>query len=151
MKVLFMMMVCVSICFAACSCQPSDKPVAKEGDICPPDTTAKKDAVNNTPDVNSPFTAIGKYQFIDFGAETCKPCIMMVSVMDSLRLIYKDKLQVTFYDVTKQENKPRASAAGVRVIPMQFIIDPKGTVLFTHEGYWALQAVRDKLKELGLK
>ncbi len=151
MKVLFMILICVSICFAACSCQPADKPIAKEGDTCPPDTTAKNDVVNDAPSVKSPFAATGKYQFIDFGAETCIPCKKMVPVMDSLRTIYKDRLQVTFYSVTKQENKPLASSAGVRVIPMQFIVDPKGIVLFTHEGYWSLEAIRGKLQEMGLK
>lgn len=97
------------------------------------------------------FKATGKYQFIDFGAETCIPCKQMVPVMDSLKVKYAGVMDVTFIDVRKSENKGLCQSAGIRLIPTQFIVDPKGKILESHQGFWSYEEITKKLVEFNVE
>ena len=82
------------------------------------------------------------------GPETCKPCIMMVAVMDELRKEYSNTLQVDFIDVNKDQAAARQY--GIRAIPTQIFFNAEGKEIFRHLGYFPKEDIVAKFKELGI-
>ncbi len=62
---------------------------------------------------------------LDFGADSCIPCVEMAPVLEKLNLEYQEKAIIQFVDVWKYpeaaENLP------VSIIPTQIFINPDGT------------------------
>ena len=71
--------------------------------------------------------------FVDFGKTSCKPCKMMVPVLDSLTKKYKGTLEVVFVHV--DEEKEYAMKMGATMIPTQVLIDKDGKEVSRHVGY----------------
>ena len=71
--------------------------------------------------------------FVDFGKTTCKPCRMMVPVLDSLTKRYKGRVEVVFVNVGEENNY--ALKMGVTMIPTQILFDKKGKEVSRHVGY----------------
>jgi thioredoxin 1 len=92
-----------------------------------------------------PATALPR--FLDLGTTTCRPCQMMIPVIEELRTKYSGKLQVDFINVST--NRAAGAQYNVRVIPLQIFFDPSGTELFRHTGYWPTNEIVNKWKELG--
>ncbi|MCX6645314.1 MAG: thioredoxin family protein [bacterium] len=86
-------------------------------------------------------------RFVDLGTTTCRPCQMMIPVMEELRTEYAGKLQVDFINVSTDQTAARQY--NVRVIPLQIFFDPSGTELFRHQGYWPKEDILAKWAELG--
>jgi thioredoxin 1 len=157
---------------------PAAATAVKPGELCPPTptTTAPGTAITKptttkptttspvvkpespataTPSVNTATTpttqapvAKALPRMLDLGSTTCKPCIMMVDVMNALRTQYSKTLQVEFIDIN--ENRDAASQYGIRAIPTQIFFDADGKEIFRHEGYYPKDDIVAKFKELGI-
>jgi len=87
-------------------------------------------------------------KLIDLGADKCIPCKMMAPILEELRREYKDKLEVTFIDVWKNQDAGRQY--GIRLIPTQIFFDASGRELYRHEGFMAKEDILAKWRELGI-
>ena len=85
--------------------------------------------------------------FIEIGAKSCIPCQMMQGVMAELRTNYPGKVNVVFHDL-EIDDAP-AEKYGVSVIPTQVFLAPDGVELFRHEGFYPIDEITAKWKELG--
>lgn len=72
--------------------------------------------------------------FMEFGSTTCVPCKMMEKVMEEVKDIYGDKIDIQFIDVTKERNK--AKEYGIKLIPTQIFYNEKGEEINRHQGYF---------------
>jgi len=88
-------------------------------------------------------------RMVDFGAVTCTPCKMMAPILDELQREYAGKVEVSFVDVSKNQEAGRQ--ARLRVIPTQVFIAADGRELFRHEGFYAKAAIIAKWRELGFE
>lgn len=75
-----------------------------------------------------------KLTLVELGSVRCRPCQMMTPVLQSVASKYKDKVQVVFFDVWK--NQAPAQHFRIRVIPVQIVLDATGKELFRHEGFF---------------
>jgi thioredoxin 1 len=124
--------------------EPTQAPVAKSEtptptEITPPESTPVADAKSNS---TLP-------RFLDLGTTSCKPCKMMIPVIEELRTTYSGKLQVDFIDLTK--NADAAKQYKVTGIPVQIFFDSSGKELYRHLGYWPTADIVNKWKELGFE
>jgi thioredoxin 1 len=71
--------------------------------------------------------------FVDVGRTSCKPCKMMVPVLDTLTKKYKGKMEVVF--VHSDEEQTYARELGVTMIPTQILLDKNGKEVSRHVGY----------------
>jgi thiol-disulfide isomerase/thioredoxin len=91
----------------------------------------------------------GKPTMVDFGADKCLPCDMMVPVLDSLKKEYAGKMSVLFVHVRKEP--VLAARYGVQAIPVQVFFDKSGSEVFRHEGFFPKEQIVAKLAEMGVK
>jgi len=81
--------------------------------------------------------AKGMPVFVDVGRTSCKPCQMMVPVLDSLTKKYKGKMEVVF--VHMDEEQAYARKLGVTMIPTQILFDKDGKEVSRHVGYISVE------------
>jgi thioredoxin 1 len=81
--------------------------------------------------------AKGMPVFVDVGRTSCKPCQMMVPVLDTLTKKYKGKMEVVF--VHMDEEQSYARELGVTMIPTQILLDKNGKEVSRHVGYIPLE------------
>jgi thioredoxin 1 len=72
--------------------------------------------------------------FHEFGSTTCVPCKMMEKVMEEIRMIYGDKVQVIFHNVNTE--KELAAAYDIKMIPTQVFLDANGKEFSRHVGFY---------------
>ena len=70
---------------------------------------------------------------LDIGMKTCRPCKMMLQVLDELKQEYPGRLQSDFIDIS--DDPDEKDKYGVRVIPTQIFYDRAGIEFSRHEGY----------------
>lgn len=70
---------------------------------------------------------------LDIGMRTCRPCKMMLQVLDELNAEYAGRLRSEFVDLG--DDPDEKDKYGVRVIPTQILYDRSGVEFFRHEGY----------------
>ena len=87
-------------------------------------------------------------RLVELGSDRCMPCKMMKPILEELKIEYKNKLLIEFYDVWK--NVEYGRKFGVRVIPTQIFFDSDGKELFRHEGFYSKENILAKFKELGI-
>ena len=91
----------------------------------------------------------GKPTMVDFGADKCRPCDMMVPVLDALKKEYAGKLNVVFVHVRKEQIL--AARYGIQSIPVQVFYDKDGQEVYRHVGFFAKEPISAKLAEMGVK
>lgn len=77
-----------------------------------------------------------KVTFIELGSVNCVPCKAMVPVMEEIKTSLGDQVDVIFYDVWEEEQKPMAKQYDIRVIPTQVFLDSNGKEYYRHEGFF---------------
>jgi len=92
--------------------------------------------------------AEGKIVMLELGSVGCIPCEQMKPVMDKLRSDYKDKLEVYFVDVRKDNSTGRRF--GAHMIPTQVFLDKDGKEFHRHVGFYAYEEIMPVLKKAGL-
>jgi thioredoxin 1 len=90
----------------------------------------------------------GKVVMLELGSVGCIPCEQMKPVMDKLRSGYKDKLEVYFVDVRRDNATGRRF--GVHMIPTQVFLDKNGKEFHRHVGFYAYDEITPVLKKAGL-
>ena len=87
----------------------------------------------------------GKASLVDFGSTGCVPCKMMEPILESLRIKYKNKINVLFINVT--EEPILASRYNVQSIPVQIFFDKNGKEYFRHVGFFPQEQIETKISE----
>jgi thioredoxin 1 len=90
----------------------------------------------------------GKIVMLELGSVGCIPCEQMKPVMDKLMTSYKDRLEVYFVDVKKDNADKRRF--GVYMIPTQVFLDKNGKEFHRHVGFYAYDEITPALKKAGL-
>jgi thioredoxin 1 len=90
----------------------------------------------------------GKVVMLELGSVGCIPCEQMKPVMDKLRSGYKDKLEVYFVDVRRDNSTGRRF--GAHMIPTQVFLDKDGKEFHRHVGFYGYDEITPVLKKAGL-
>ena len=90
----------------------------------------------------------GKAVMLELGSVGCIPCEQMKPVMDKLRSGYKDKLEVYFVDVKRDNAAGRRF--GVYMIPTQVFLDKSGKEFHRHVGFYPYEEIAPVLKKAGI-
>jgi len=102
--------------------------------------------------MNNPVDKVrksGKPTIVDFGADGCQPCELMVPILASLTNDYAGKANVLFVHVRKEP--VLAARYGIDVIPVQAFFDKDGKEVFRHTGFYPKDQIVAKLAEMGAK
>ncbi len=91
----------------------------------------------------------GMPSLVDFGSEKCRPCEMMVPVLDFIKKEYAGKLNVVF--INTQKDPIAALRFGITSIPVQIFFDKDGKEVFRHVGFFSQEQIKEKLSEMGVK
>ena len=91
----------------------------------------------------------GKTVMLELGSVGCIPCEQMKPVMEKLSTTYKDKLEVFFVDVRRDNETGRRF--GVHMIPTQVFLDKNGKEFHRHIGFYAYEEIAPVLKKAGLR
>ena len=86
-------------------------------------------------------------RFLDVGTTTCKPCKIMLGIMDELKQQYPGAMFVDFINI--KEETEALERLGVTVIPAQIFYAPDGKELYRHTGVFRTDAIIAKWAELG--
>ena len=97
---------------------------------------------------NDTITTQNLPRMLELGSVGCRPCDMMTPILDELRVNYKDRLSVEFYDVKK--NPAPAQKYRIRLIPTQIFLDAEGNEFFRHEGYYPTEEIVKVLSDMGI-
>jgi len=88
-------------------------------------------------------------KLVDLGAHKCIPCKKMAPILDELAREYKGVFDVEFIDVWQTENREKAKAYKIRLIPTQIFFDADGKELWRNQGYFSKWEILKKWQELG--
>lgn len=91
-----------------------------------------------------------KITFVELGSVNCIPCKKMQPVMKAIEEKYGGKVQVVFYDVWTEAQKPYAQKYGIRLIPTQVFLDENGKEFFRHEGFFPESEIHELFKKHGV-
>ena len=92
-----------------------------------------------------------KVTFVELGSVNCIPCKQMQPVMKAIEEKYGEQVDVIFYDVWTQEQKPYAQKFGIKIIPTQVFLDENGKEFHRHEGFYPEGEIDKVLQSQGLK
>jgi len=114
-----------------------------------PQTNEAQTDSNSAPSLAPDLPAEAKPlpKLVDLGAGKCIPCKMMAPILEELKTVYKDKLEVVFIDVW--EHPDQAKSYNINLIPTQIFFSPDGKELFRHEGFFSKEEILAKWKEFG--
>lgn len=85
--------------------------------------------------------------FLELGSTGCVECKKMEKVMEEVRVKYKGKVNVVFYNV--RNNKKMTKHFGITLIPVQILLDKNGKECFRHTGFYSFDELSVKFKEYG--
>jgi thioredoxin 1 len=86
-------------------------------------------------------------RFVDLGTTTCRPCKIMLGVMDELKQKYPGAMTIEFINV--KERPEEMERYGLNAIPSQIFYDPDGKEMYRHTGVFQADAIIAKWAELG--
>ena len=89
-----------------------------------------------------------KPTMLELGSEGCIPCEQMKPVMDNLRELHGDLIEIQFHDVRKEQDIARKYK--VRLIPTQVFLTSDGTEFFRHEGYFPQPEIEKVFRDMGV-
>lgn len=103
-------------------------------------------------DVAAPATAEAPKalpRFVDLGTTTCRPCKVMLGVMEELKRDYPGAFIVDFVNVKEDPNE--TEQYNIRTIPTQIFYAPDGRELYRHVGVFRAEEIIAKWAELGYR
>lgn len=98
--------------------------------------------------INKNDTKAFKLSLIEIGANGCIPCRKMDTVLYEIAEIYKERVNIRFYNVTNNEGKKAAKYFGVNMIPVQVLVDKQGLEVFRHLGFYATKDLEKQINHL---
>lgn len=96
-------------------------------------------------------SANAKVTFIELGSVNCIPCKQMQPIMRSIEQKYGEQVNVIFYDVWTEAQRPYAEKYGIQLIPTQVFLDEKGVEFHRHEGFYPEAEIDKILQSKGLE
>ena len=94
---------------------------------------SRQETTVEKPEIQTPKALV---TFVELGSVNCIPCRKMQPVMQNIETKYQDQVEVIFYDVWQEDQKPKAQEYGIRLIPTQVFLDGAGVEVFRHEGFF---------------
>jgi thiol-disulfide isomerase/thioredoxin len=91
----------------------------------------------------------GKPTMVDFGADGCRPCDMMASILEELKTEYAGKANVLFVHVRQEQIL--ATRFGIQSIPVQVFFDATGKEVNRHVGFYPKDEILKQLRSLGVE
>jgi len=85
----------------------------------------------------------------DFGRGVCIPCKQMKPVLEELAIEYEGKVSILIIEIDEYPALTRRHH--IRLIPTQIFFDAEGNEVYRHEGFMSKEAIKEKLKEIGVK
>ena len=92
-----------------------------------------------------------KVTFIELGSVNCIPCKQMQPIMRSIERKYGEQVNVIFYDVWTEAQRPYAEIYGIQLIPTQIFLDENGVEFHRHEGFYPEAEIDKILQSKGLE
>ena len=86
---------------------------------------------------------------VEFGATGCVPCDMMQPILANLRKKYKDRLNVVFVHVGREQIL--GARYGIQSIPVQVFFNATGREVFRHVGFYPQAEIEKKLSDMGIR
>ena len=83
--------------------------------------------------------------FLEFGSTSCSGCKKMEKVMQMVKDNYPGKVNVVFYNVNLEGNFKMAEHFGIRMIPVQVLLDKNGREYFRHIGYLSFNELAEEI------
>jgi thioredoxin 1 len=88
----------------------------------------------------------GRPSVVDFGSNTCPPCIRLRPVMRALKDAHKDRINVLFLEVSA--NRDLALHYKVRLVPTVIFFDAQGREVQRKIGFMDREAIEEVLRDL---
>lgn len=85
--------------------------------------------------------------FLEFGSVGCSECKRMEEVMDSVRDVYGNEVQVLFYHV--RNNRKMTKFFNIDLIPVQILLDRTGRECYRHVGYLPFYQLEKEIIKYG--
>jgi len=85
----------------------------------------------------------------DFGRGVCIPCKQMKPVLEELAIEYEGKVSTLIIEIDEYPALTRRHH--IRLIPTQIFFDAEGNEVYRHEGFMSKEAIKEKLKQIGVK
>ena len=85
----------------------------------------------------------------DFGRGVCIPCEQMKPVLEELAIEYEGKVSILIIEI--DEYPALTERHYIRLIPTQIFFDAEGNEVYRHEGFMSKEAIKEKLKQIGVK
>lgn len=86
---------------------------------------------------------------VDFGAAFCQPCKAMAPFLEKLEKEYKGRAAIVFVDMVKSPEL--VERFGIKEIPTQIFYNKQGKEASRHIGFMSEEAIRGRLKKMGVK
>jgi len=90
----------------------------------------------------------GRPTLVDFGSNSCQPCIRLRPVMRALKDAHKDSINVLFLEVSA--NRDLALSYKVRLVPTLIFFDAQGREVHRETGFMGQEAMEKVLRDLKL-
>lgn len=90
----------------------------------------------------------GRPTVVDFGSNSCLPCIRLRPVMRALKDAHKDRINVLFLEVSA--NRDLALSYKVRLVPTLIFFDAQGREVHREMGFMEQEAMEKVLRDLKL-
>ena len=91
----------------------------------------------------------GRPVLADFGRGICVPCKMMKPILDELKKEYQGKAEILIIEIDEYSAITRKER--IRLIPTQIFFDKAGKEVYRHEGFMDKEAIKKRLKEMGVE
>jgi len=86
---------------------------------------------------------------VDFGSNSCIPCIQMKPIIEELQKELKDKANILLIDVGEHQVLTRKYK--IMLIPTQIFFDTLDSEIFRHIGFFSKDSIISVLKKAGLE
>jgi len=85
----------------------------------------------------------------DFGRGVCIPCKRMKPVLEELAAEYEGEVSILIIEIDEYPALTRRHH--IRLIPTQIFFNTQGEEVYRHEGFMSKKAIKEKLKDIGVK
>jgi thiol-disulfide isomerase/thioredoxin len=86
--------------------------------------------------------------FLGFGSVGCIECKKMEKVLAEVRNKYKNRINVVFYNARIKENRKMFDHFGIKLIPVQILLDKNGKECFRHTGFYSFDQLNIEFNKL---
>lgn len=86
--------------------------------------------------------------FLEFGSTSCSECRKMFRVMEMVEEAFPVDVNAVFYNVNLNENRRLTDHFGIRIIPVQVLLDHEGREIFRHVGYISFNDLNREINQV---